>query len=114
MWEKGGEGGMELARKVVEACESAKPSNFKFIYDATMSPKEKMNAIAREIYGADGVDFTAQAEKDLELVHALGMDNLLVCMAKTQYSLSDDASKLGRPSGFRITVRDRFCCVIKT
>ncbi|MBQ9526246.1 MAG: formate--tetrahydrofolate ligase [Fretibacterium sp.] len=104
VWEKGGEGGMELARKVVEACE--KPSDFKFIYDAAMSPKEKMNAIAREIYGAEGVDFTPQAEKDLELVHELGMDDLLVCMAKTQYSLSDDAAKLGRPSGFRITVRE--------
>ncbi|MCR5347653.1 MAG: formate--tetrahydrofolate ligase [Fretibacterium sp.] len=106
VWEKGGEGGMALAEKVVETCETSKPSEFKFIYDAAMSPKEKMNAIAREIYGADGVDFTAQAEKDLELVHTLGLDNLLVCMAKTQYSLSDDAAKLGRPSGFRITVRE--------
>ncbi|MBR1673208.1 MAG: formate--tetrahydrofolate ligase [Fretibacterium sp.] len=104
VWAKGGEGGMALAEKVVEAC--GRPSNFKFIYGAEMGPKEKMNAIAREIYGADGVDFTAQAEKDLELVHALGMDSLLVCMAKTQYSLSDDAAKPGRPSGFRITVRE--------
>ena len=104
VWAKGGEGGMELARKVVEACE--KPSDFKFIYDENMTPKEKMNAIAREIYGADGVDFTLQAEKDLQLIHDLGKDNLLVCMAKTQYSLSDDASKVGRPSGFRITVRE--------
>ena len=71
-----------------------------------MSPKEKMNAIAREIYGADGVDFTAQAEKDLVQIHELGKDNLLVCMAKTQYSLSDDPAKIGRPSGFRITVRE--------
>lgn len=104
VWAKGGEGGTELARKVVEACE--KPSTFRFMYDAAMSPKEKMNAIAREIYGADGVDFTAQAEKDLALVHELGKDDLLVCMAKTQYSLSDDPAKIGRPSGFRITVRE--------
>ena len=104
VWAKGGDGGMELARKVVEACE--KPSTFRFIYDEAMSPKEKMNAIAREIYGADGVDFTAQAEKDLALIHELGKDNLLVCMAKTQYSLSDDPAKIGRPSGFRITVRE--------
>ena len=71
-----------------------------------MTPKEKMNAIAREIYGADGVDFTLQAEKDLERIHELGKDNLLVCMAKTQYSLSDDPAKIGRPEGFRITVRE--------
>ena len=104
VWEKGGEGGRELAQKVVEACE--KPSHFKFIYDAKMSPKEKMEAIAREIYGAEGVDFTPQAEKDLQVIHELGKDDLLVCMAKTQYSFSDDATKVGRPSGFRITVRE--------
>ncbi|MBQ9432735.1 MAG: formate--tetrahydrofolate ligase [Synergistaceae bacterium] len=104
VWEKGGKGGVELAQKVVDACE--KPSHFRFIYDENMTPKEKMNAIAREIYGADGVDFTLQAEKDLERIHELGKDNLLVCMAKTQYSLSDDPAKLGRPSGFRITVRE--------
>ena len=104
VWEKGGKGGVELAQKVVDACE--KPSTFRFIYDENMTPKEKMNAIAREIYGADGVDFTLQAEKDLERIHALGKDNLLVCMAKTQYSLSDDPAKLGRPSGFRVTVRE--------
>ncbi|MDY6411057.1 MAG: formate--tetrahydrofolate ligase [Synergistales bacterium] len=104
VWEKGGEGGKELAKKVVEACE--KPSDFKFIYDEAMTPKEKINAIATKIYGADGVDFTPQAEKDLKLIHEVGKDNLLVCMAKTQYSLSDDPSKLGRPKNFRITVRE--------
>ncbi len=104
VWEKGGEGGKELAKKVVEACE--KPSDFKFIYDEDMTPKEKINAIATKIYGADGVDFTPQAEKDLKLIHEVGKDNLLVCMAKTQYSLSDDPTKLGRPSNFRITVRE--------
>ena len=104
VWAHGGEGGRELAEKVVKACEQ--PNNFKFIYDENLSPKEKMNAIAREIYGADGVDFTAQAEKDLKLIHDLGKDNLLVCMAKTQYSLSDDADKICRPVNFRITVRE--------
>ena len=104
VWSKGGEGGIELARKVVEACE--KDSEFRFMYDESMSPKEKMNAVATKIYGADGVDFTPQAEKDLNLIHELGKDNLLVCMAKTQYSLSDDPVKLGRPEHFRITVRE--------
>ena len=104
VWEKGGAGGAELAKKVVEACE--KPSSIKFMYTPEMSPKEKINAIAREIYGADGVDYTPQAEKDLELVHELGKDDLLICMAKTQYSLSDDAAKVGRPKNFRVTVRE--------
>lgn len=104
VWMKGGKGGEELARKVVEACE--KDSDFRFMYDESMSPKEKMNAIATKIYGADGVDFTPQAEKDLQMIHEQGKDNLLVCMAKTQYSLSDDPLKLGRPEHFRITVRE--------
>ncbi|MDR2175411.1 MAG: formate--tetrahydrofolate ligase [Synergistaceae bacterium] len=106
VWEKGGEGGAELAKKVVEACEKQKPSEPRYVYSPEMSPKEKMEAIARGIYGADGVDFTPQAEKDLELIHALGKDDLLICMAKTQYSFSDDAAKLGRPKGFRVTVRE--------
>ncbi|MDR3265356.1 MAG: formate--tetrahydrofolate ligase [Synergistaceae bacterium] len=104
VWEKGGEGGADLARKVVAACEQ--PSELKTVYDPKMSPKEKIGAIAREIYGADGVDYTAQAEKDLELIHELGQDDLLICMAKTQYSLSDDAAKIGRPKNFRVTVRE--------
>ena len=104
VWAKGGEGGKVLAQKVAAACE--KSSDFRFMYDGNMTPKEKMNAIATKIYGADGVDFTPQAEKDLKQIHELGKDNLLVCMAKTQYSLSDDPSKLGRPEGFRITVRE--------
>ncbi len=104
MWEKGGPGGAELAKKVVEACE--KPSTFKYLYETNISPKEKITAIAKEVYGADGVDFTAQAEKDLKQIHDLGKDDLLICMAKTQYSLSDDAAKFGRPKDFRITVRE--------
>jgi formate--tetrahydrofolate ligase len=104
VWEKGGEGGAALAEKVVEACE--KPSVLKFMYAPEMSPKEKISAIACGIYGAEGVDYSAQAEKDLELIHELGKDDLLICMAKTQYSLSDDAAKAGRPKNFRITVRE--------
>ena len=104
VWEKGGEGGKDLAQKVVEACE--KKSDFKFIYETSMTPREKLNAIAKEIYGADGVDFSPQAEKTLQLIHEMGKDDLLVCVAKTQYSLSDDPAKLGRPEHFRIMVRE--------
>ena len=104
VWEKGGEGGLALADRVVEACE--KPSEFKFLYDKELTPKEKMDIIARRVYGADGVVFTDQAEKDLALISELGKDDLLVCMAKTQYSLSDDPALLGRPSGFKVTVRE--------
>ena len=106
VWEKGAPGGAVLAEKVVEACAREKSSPLKYMYTPEMSPKEKINAIAREIYGADGVDYTAQAEKDLELIHELGKDDLLICMAKTQYSISDDAGKIGRPKGFRVTVRE--------
>jgi len=106
VWEKGAPGGAVLAEKVVEACAREKPSAPKYIYEPEMSPKEKINAIARGIYGADGVDYTAQAEKDLELIHELGKDDLLICMAKTQYSLSDDAGRIGRPKDFRVTVRE--------
>ena len=104
VWEKGGEGGLALADRVVEACE--KPSNFTYLYDKELTPKEKMDVIARRVYGADGVVFTDQAEKDLTLINELGKDDLLVCMAKTQYSLSDDPALLGRPSGFKVTVRE--------
>ena len=104
VWAKGGEGGLELARKVDEAFK--KKNEFKFIYDTEASVPEKIEAVAREIYGADGVDFTAAAKKNLQEIEALGFDKMPVCMAKTQYSLSDDAAKLGRPTGFRITVRE--------
>lgn len=104
VWEKGGEGGLDLADRVIEACE--KTSKFAFLYEKDHAPKEKMDLIARRVYGADGVVFTDQAEKDLALVHELGKDDLLICMAKTQYSLSDDPALLGRPSGFKITVRE--------
>ncbi len=104
VWEKGGEGGLELADKVMEAC--GKESKFAYQYEVGMSPKEKIERIAKNIYGASGVTYTDQAEKDLAQVHELGKDDLLVCMAKTQYSLSDDPALLGRPSGFTVTVRE--------
>ena len=104
VWAKGGEGGLELADKVMEAME--KPSNFRFMYEVEQSIPEKIGAVAREIYGADGVDFTGPAKKQLAEIEALGLDKMPVCMAKTQYSLSDDPTKLGRPEGFRITVRE--------
>lgn len=102
---KGGEGGTDLARKVCETIENH-PANFKPLYDSELSVKEKLNVIAKEIYRADGVIFTAQAEKALAEIEKLGFGTAPVCVAKTQYSLSDDASKLGRPEGFSITVRD--------
>ena len=105
VWEKGGEGGIALAEKVLETLET-KESNFKVLYDDSLSLKEKIETVAREIYGADGVTYTAAAEKELKRITDLGMGDLPVCMAKTQYSLSDDATKLGRPSGFTINVRE--------
>lgn len=104
VWAKGGEGGLELADKVMEAME--KPSDFRFMYEVEQSIPEKIEAVAREIYGADGVDFTGPAKKQLAEIEALGLDKMPVCMAKTQYSLSDDPTKLGRPEGFRITVKE--------
>ncbi|RPF48136.1 formate-tetrahydrofolate ligase [Hydrogenoanaerobacterium saccharovorans] len=101
---KGGEGATELAKKVVEACE--KPSKFKLLYDEQLPIKEKVEMIAKEIYGANGVNYTAQAEKLIKEIEALGKDKLPICIAKTQYSLSDDPAKLGRPTGFTITVKD--------
>ena len=105
VWEKGGEGGVALAEKVLETLENKK-SNFKLLYDDNMSLKEKIETVAKEIYGADGVTYSAAAEKELKRITDLGMGNLPVCMAKTQYSLSDDAKKLGRPTGFTINVRE--------
>ena len=104
VWAKGGEGGIALAQKVLQATQQ--PSDFKYIYETEASIPAKIEAIAREIYGADGVDFTAPAKKSIAELEELGLDKMPVCMAKTQYSLSDDATKLGRPSGFRITVRE--------
>ncbi|MCR5468820.1 MAG: formate--tetrahydrofolate ligase [Lachnospiraceae bacterium] len=105
VWEKGGEGGIALAEKVIETLET-RESKFKPIYSDDKSLKEKIETVAKEIYGADGVTYSAAAEKELARLEKLGMGNFPVCMAKTQYSLSDDPSKLGRPSGFTVNVRD--------
>ena len=101
---KGGDGGIELAHKVVKACE--KPANFAPIYDTALPIKEKIETIAKTIYGADGVTYSSEANKAIAEIEKLGKDKLPICMAKTQYSLSDDAAKLGRPTGFKINVRD--------
>ena len=102
---KGGEGGIELAKEVVALAESGK-ANFKPIYELDMPLKEKIETIAKEIYGADGVNYTKEADKALKEFEALGYGNLPVCMAKTQYSFSDDQTLLGRPSGFTITIKN--------
>ena len=101
----GGKGGTDLAEKVVSTIENNE-SNFKPLYDEKLPIKEKLGIIAKEIYRADGVIFTAQAEKALKEINELGYDKIPVCVAKTQYSLSDDPTKLGKPEGFEITVRD--------
>lgn len=101
---KGGEGGRELAEKVVAAAE--KPSSFRVLYDDSLSIKEKIGAIAERIYGADGVNYTTAAEKAIAEIEKLNVGKLPVCIAKTQYSLSDDPTLLGKPQGFRVTVRD--------
>lgn len=94
----------ELAKEVLHLCEG--DSTMKFVYDVEASVKEKIEAIATKVYGADGVDYTPKANKEIKNLEAIGLGNLPVCMAKNQYSLTDDAKKLGRPSGFRITIRD--------
>ena len=104
VWAKGGEGGEAVAKEVIRLIEEGN-KDFRFCYEEDMSIKEKINAIATKIYGADGVDFTASAEKEIQNLEKLGFGNLPICMAKTQYSLSDDPTKLGRPTGFRVTVR---------
>lgn len=105
VWGKGGEGGVELAQEVVRLSEGGGRQPH-YVYDSDSNVKEKIDAIAREIYGGDGADYTRAAEKDILKLDELGFGKLPVCMAKTQYSLSDDAQKLGRPQGFRITVRN--------
>lgn len=100
---KGGKGGTDLAKKIVAACEQ--PSEFRYLYDEKLPIKDKIETIAKEIYGADGVDYTIQAEKQIKEIEALSQDKLPVCIAKTQYSLSDNPALLGRPNNFRITVK---------
>ena len=107
VWAKGGEGGEAVAREVLATLDEKK-GKFKPIYDVALPIKEKIGVIAREIYGADGVDYTSAAEKNIAQLETMGLGNTPVCMAKSQYSFSDDATKLGRPKGFRITVRDAY------
>ena len=105
VWAKGGEGGLEVAKEVLKLIDEG-DNRFEYCYDDDMSIKDKLNAIATRIYGADGVDYTAEASKQIKELEDLGFGKLPVCVAKTQYSLSDDQTKLGRPSGFRINVRE--------
>ena len=107
VWEKGGEGGEDLAKKVVDSIKN-KPSNYKPIYEDDLSLKDKINTVATEIYGADGVTYTPAASKQLAKIEEMGFGRLPVCMAKTQYSLSDDPSLLGRPRDYNITVREAY------
>lgn len=104
VWEFGGKGGIELAKEVVKLCEE--PSELHYAYELDQPIEEKIECIAKKVYGADGVDFTDAAKKEIKNLTALGYDNIPVCMAKTQYSLTDNEKVLGRPTGFRITVRD--------
>ncbi|MGB5824113.1 MAG: formate--tetrahydrofolate ligase [Proteocatella sp.] len=105
VWEKGGEGGQELAQQVLSLIENGS-DEFEYAYDLEMSIKDKINAIATRIYGADGVDYLPVALKQIAEIEDLGFSNVPICMAKTQYSLTDDQTKLGRPTGFRITVKN--------
>ncbi len=107
VWEKGGAGGTELASKVLKTLEE-KESRFEVLYEDILSLQEKIETIASRIYGADGVTYTAAAVKQLQNLEKLGFGNLPVCMAKTQYSLSDDPALLGRPAGFRVNVREAY------
>lgn len=104
VWEKGGEGGLDLANKVIEVCE--KDSEFKYLYNVEEPIKEKIEKIAKEIYGAKGVVYTSKADKEIKRLEELGLDNYPICMAKTQYSLSDNPDLIGRPEGFEITVKE--------
>ncbi len=108
VWGKGSEGGIELAEEVLRLCESE--NHFKFVYEDELGIKEKVETIAKKIYRADGVEFTPAAKKQLATIEGLGFGNLPVCMAKTQFSFSDDASLLGAPRGFKITIKDVKVC----
>ena len=105
VWGKGGDGGIELAQEVIRLA-AGENDKFRFIYDTALPIKQKIELIVGEIYGGDGVDIAPAAQKQLEKLEELGLGNLPICMAKTQYSLSDDPLKLGQPKGFRVTVRN--------
>ena len=104
MWAKGGEGGEELAREVLRLADQ--PADFRLMYEDKAPLREKIEAVVRRVYGGEGVDYLPAAAKELEKLEALGYGCLPVCMAKTQYSLSDDPARLGRPTGFRVTVKN--------
>jgi len=104
VWANGGAGGEELANEVIRLCEG--DSTMQFVYDAKATIKNKIETIASKVYGADGVDYTPKALKEIKNLESIGLDKLPICMAKNQYSLTDDAKKLGRPTGFRVTIRD--------
>ena len=104
VWGKGGEGGIELGKEVIRLCDQ--PNDFTFSYDADAPIKDKIEAIVKKIYHGDGVTFTANAEKQIKTLTELGYDKMPICMAKTQYSFSDDQTKLGAPTGFTVTVRN--------
>jgi len=105
VWAKGGEGGIELAGKLISLVHNT-PSRFTYLYDLDLSVKEKIDIIAKKMYGADRVGYSVNAENDIKLCRELGLDSFPICIAKTPYSLSDDPLLLGRPTGFKITVRD--------
>ncbi len=105
VWAKGGDGGMDLAKAVIETIET-KESNFKPLYDVNLSIKEKLNIIATEIYRADGVEYSKAVDKKIKDIEALGLDKMPICMAKTQYSFSDDPTLLAAPTGFKISIKD--------
>lgn len=104
IWARGGDGGIEMAEAVIKAC--SQQSTLTYMYKTTDAPAVKIEKIARKVYGADGVVFTDKARKDLDKIHSLGLDGLLICVAKTQASISDDPEKKGRPEGFSLTVRE--------
>ena len=104
VWAKGGEGALDLASKVIDLCDQE--NNFDFLYDVNQSIEEKIETIAKKVYGADGVDFTEEAQAQIATYNELGWNKFPICMAKTQMSLSDDAKVMGRPTNFRITVRE--------
>src|SRR5699024_7176952 len=105
VWAKGGDGAIEMAEAVVDICEN-KESNFKPLYDVEDSIKEKIETIAKEMYGADGVDFSKKCEREIANLEKLGLDKMPICMSKTQYSFSDDPILLGRHECFRISLME--------
>jgi formate--tetrahydrofolate ligase len=105
VWEKGGEGGQELAREILAALASGE-ANFRPLYDTKLPIREKIDTIVRKVYGGDGAEYSSKAERAIEYLESIGLSETPICMAKTQYSLTDDPTKLGRPTGFRITVND--------